>query len=348
MTTCSAPTGMPAMPASASSNSTADRVLTRWVSVHLYYHDALNDLLRCAVRPLVGELATVGLIDGFFFVRYWQGGPHVRLRVLLHDQVETRPVERLIDKRVGRFFARCPSRAVVRSEDYLRTAGWLARHEFGSGPTTIDPTTIDRATVEPLQPSNTLRYVTYVPEEDRLGGPAGVAAFEPHFMDSSTLALELIAANPSEQRRTGRALAMMLLAAAVVIPDLGRLVRYFQLSYRDWAARHPAGSAHYETGWQQSYDRQRAQLGDLVRRLVDQAQSGAGYHLDAVSSRWVTSVSSLADRLTEARLAIGPLLFQCLHKHNNRLGIRITEETYLLFLLQRTLTEIAGERTHDE
>ncbi|MGH3935848.1 MAG: thiopeptide-type bacteriocin biosynthesis protein [Pseudonocardiaceae bacterium] len=336
------------MPASASSSSTADHphasparcdLSPRWVSAHLYYHDALDDLLRCAVRPLVGELAAGGLIDGFFFVRYWQGGPHVRLRVLLRDQAQAQPVERLIEARIGRFFARHPSQAAVRSEDYLRTAGWFSQHEFGPVETTV----------EPLQPNNTLRYVAYVPEEDRLGGPAGVAAFEPHFMDSSALALELIAANPSEQRRTGRALSMMLLAAAVVIPDLERLARYFRYSYRDWAARHTAGdstrAAHYETGWQQSHDRQRAQLHGLARRLLGEVaqRPGAGYHLDAVSARWVASVCSLRYRLTEARLApLVPLLFQCLHKHNNRLGITVAEETYLLFLLQRTLTEIAG------
>ena len=332
------------MPASASSSLTADRAHAfptrgafppRWVSVHLYYHDALDALLSSAVRPLVGELAAGGLIDGFFFIRYWQGGRHVRLRVLLGDQAEARPVERVIEERIGRFFARCPSQTVVRSEDYLRAAGWFSRHEFGPG----------GATVEPLQPNNSLRYVAYVPEEDRLGGPAGVAAFEPHFMDSATLALELIAANPSEQRRTGRALAMMLLAAAVVIPDLERLARYFRRSYRDWGARHAAGdrtrSARDETGWQQSYDRQRARLDALARRLLDETRPGAGDHLDAVSARWVASVASLADRLTDQRLALEPLLFQCLHKHNNRLGITVAEETYLLFLLQRTLTEIA-------
>ncbi|MGH3834586.1 MAG: thiopeptide-type bacteriocin biosynthesis protein [Pseudonocardiaceae bacterium] len=325
------------MPANASSSSTADHPranATRWVSAHLYYHDALNDLLRCAVRPLVGELAADGLIDGFFFIRYWQGGPHVRLRVLLRGRAQARPVERVIEARIGRFFARCPSQTVVRSEDYLRAAGWFSQHEFG------------RVVLEPLQPNNSLRYVAYVPEGDRLGGPAGVAAFEPHFMDSSALALELIATNPNEQRRAGRALAMMLIAAAVVIPDPQRLSRFFRYSYRDWGTRNAAGDldrhARYEIQFEQRYQGQRAQLDDVARRLLDEARPGAGYHLDGVSARWVASVSSLADRLTAQRLALEPLLFQCLHKHNNRLGIKVAEETYLLFLLQSTLTEIAG------
>ncbi|MGH3826700.1 MAG: thiopeptide-type bacteriocin biosynthesis protein [Pseudonocardiaceae bacterium] len=316
---------------SASSNSTAER---RWVSAHLYYHGALDDLLRCAVRPLVGELAAGGLIEGFFFVRYWQGGPHVRLRVLLAGQAPAQPVEGMIEARIGQFFARCPSQTLVRSADYLRAAGWFSRHEFGpSG-----------AAVEPLQPNNSLRYLAYVPETDRLGGPAGVAAFEPHFMDSAALALELIATRPDERRRTGAALAMMLLAAAAVIPDLDRLARYFQHSYRSWGARHAGGErtrfARYETGYHQSYDRQRAPLDELARRLVDQARASAGDHLDAAGQRWVSSVRSLRDRLTDQRLAPESVLFQCLHKHNNRLGIRLAEETHLFFLLQRTLTGI--------
>lgn len=339
---------MPAMPANASSLSTADYchpVPLGWVSAHLYYHDALDDLLRCAVRPLVGELAAGKLIDGFFFVRYWQGGPHVRLRVRLGDHIEAQPVECVIEERIGRFFARYPSQTLVRSEGYLRSAGRLAQHEYGQRPTSVDS-----AMVEPLQPSNSLRFTAYVPEEDRLGGPAGVAAFEPHFMDSAALALELIDANPSMQRRTGRALSMMLLAAAVIIPDLERLARFFRYSYRHWATRHAAGdrtrSALYETGWRQSYDRQRAQLDTLVRRLLNEVRPGASYHLDAISSRWVASVCSLRDRLTDARLALAPLLFQCLHKHNNRLGITVAEETYLLFLLHRTIAEITeGENS---
>lgn len=334
---------MQAQAGNASSSSTAehpDAVSPSWVSAHLYYHGAHNDLLCRAVRPLVGELAAEGLIDGFFFIRYWQGGPHIRLRVRPRDQANAQLVTRLIQTRIGRFFARCPSQALVRSEDYLRSAGWLAQHEFGK-----HPTTVDAARVEPLQPNNSLRYVAYVPEVDRLGGPAGVAAFEPHFMDSSTLALEVIAEGPRERRRTSRALAMMLLAAAVVIPDLERLARYFRYSYRDWSARYAAGDrasgARHETAWQQSYHRQRTQLGDLARRLLEQARTEAGEGLGAVSARWVASVTCLFDRLTEHRLPRPPLLFQCLHKHNNRLGITVAEETYLLFLLHRTLTEIA-------
>ncbi len=242
------------MPANASSSLAAEDRLERpqrWASAHLHYHDALDDLLRSGVRPLIDELAAHGLIEKLFFVRHWQGGQHVRLRILLCDELGEEAVKRLIEALIGRFFTACPSQTIVRAEDYLQAAGWLCQHEFGHR----------KVTIEPLQPNNSIRYVPYVPEYDRLGGSAGVAAIEPHFIDSSVIALDLIAANLSGQRRTGQALTMMLLAAAALIPDLERLTRFFQDRYRGWAAKLVTGDRaryeRYENQFGQHYVRQR-------------------------------------------------------------------------------------------
>ncbi len=297
----------------------------RWLSAHLYYHDDSDELLRQCVRPLVGELTAAGLIDGFCFVRYWQGGRHVRLRVLLTERRGEEQVAERIDAHAGRFFAACPSHATVGLEDYLRTAGWLSRHEFGR-----------QVTIEPLQPDNSLRYSPYVPEYRRLGGPAGVAAVEPHFVASSGIALDLLAATPSRGQHTGRALAMMLLAGAVLIPDRRSLARFFRACYRGWASRLTGGAEPDEL--RQRYDRQRDQLGDLVRQLLGEAARPGDDHRDDIITRWLACNTALRDRLWPEAVT-APLLWQCLHKHNNRLGISLAEEVYLLFLLHRTLAE---------
>jgi thiopeptide-type bacteriocin biosynthesis protein len=329
------------MQANASLSLDADQGLAsarRWVSAHLHYHDGLDNLLCSGVRPLVDELIANGLIEGFFFVRYWQGGQHVRLRVLPTDEINKEHISCLIETRIGQFFTRSPSQAIIRSEHYARAAAWLCQQEFGQRTVTI----------EPLQPNNCIRYVAYSPEYGRCGGPAGVAAFEPHFMDSSKIALELIATNPSPRQRTGRALALMLLAAAVAVPDLQRLARFFRTSYRNWADRLVTGDRvhpkRYETEFERHYDRQRPQIDDLVRQLLEVACHPGGDDADAISARWMASIAVLRDRLDslapdDQRMGLEPLLFQALHKHNNRLGVPLIEETYLLFLLQRTLTK---------
>ena len=53
-----------------------------WISAHVFYSDGLDRLLTEAVRPLVGELIAARLVRAYFYLRYWDGGPHLRLRVL--------------------------------------------------------------------------------------------------------------------------------------------------------------------------------------------------------------------------------------------------------------------------
>src|SRR5438874_11952323 len=52
-----------------------------WRSYHLFRAEPWEEFLCTGVRPLVDELADAGLTEGFFFIRYWERGPHIRLRL---------------------------------------------------------------------------------------------------------------------------------------------------------------------------------------------------------------------------------------------------------------------------
>src|SRR5690348_13935796 len=59
---------------------------TRWHSWHLYVDSAdpavTEHALIDVVAPALDRLRATGQApDRWFFVRYWQGGPHIRLRV---------------------------------------------------------------------------------------------------------------------------------------------------------------------------------------------------------------------------------------------------------------------------
>ncbi|RLL42886.1 lantibiotic biosynthesis protein [Oceanobacillus piezotolerans] len=49
-----------------------------WISKHIFIHDypLIDDYLKHVLLPLADR----ELADGYFFIRYWDGGPHVRLR----------------------------------------------------------------------------------------------------------------------------------------------------------------------------------------------------------------------------------------------------------------------------
>ena len=52
-----------------------------WLSFHVFYAANSNPILVEGVTPVIRRLRAEGLIERWFFIRYWLEGPHVRLRV---------------------------------------------------------------------------------------------------------------------------------------------------------------------------------------------------------------------------------------------------------------------------
>lgn len=58
--------------------------MSKWLSIHVWYHDLTHhdDLIVLGIKPLVHKLRSEKVLRRCFFIRYWTGGPHVRLRLL--------------------------------------------------------------------------------------------------------------------------------------------------------------------------------------------------------------------------------------------------------------------------
>lgn len=94
-------------------NTSAQAVITpvgdaRWASFHLFPLEDLDALLVQVVRPVVAELWAEGVIDRFFFIRYPEGGAHVRLRLRIGPGREPRPAA---ERALALLQARCAGRS---------------------------------------------------------------------------------------------------------------------------------------------------------------------------------------------------------------------------------------------
>lgn len=69
-----------------------------WLHVQWVYHGDQDRALCEVVRPLVRELYGAGLVDGFYFIRYELGGPHLRLRWHLTEPGDARLEAEVIDR----------------------------------------------------------------------------------------------------------------------------------------------------------------------------------------------------------------------------------------------------------
>jgi thiopeptide-type bacteriocin biosynthesis protein len=297
-----------------------------WVSAHVFYNDDLDPLLVEMVDPLVRELAGEVLTDGYFFIRYWDRGPHLRLRCRA-TAGNRAAVERRIVDRAGRFLSERPAATEVGEAGYRRYAAALT-----------DRSRVPDHPARPL-PTNSLAFIPYRPEHDRYGYGASMAAVERHFEHSSQIVLSLLVAGLTSAERNAAGLAMVLLAWFAAGIDPGRASQVAA-----WLADHgvTVDPAHHH--------RQRASL----RRMAEQlrALTARSGDLDGAGSllAWGRSVRSLHDTLvgtldaTEHRTPFS-VVDTCAHLACNRLGLGLGQERGVRYLAAHTVSELGDTPT---
>lgn len=325
---------------------------SKYLSVHIFYNTLnLRPVLLWCVDPIVKALEREGLIQRFFMVRYWEGGVHVRLRLLPADGVSKEAIKQCMEPLIHTFLQQRPSlfdADPVILAPIMRT---LFETEYGQEAFVAQ---YGESGQIPLQPNNSFAYVPYVPEVDRYGGPVGLGLAEEHFHISSIVALEAIRGSNSHVDACVLGMAMQLMLHLTwTFLDEDRDVEAFlhQYSERWTAMMEPWGNI---PNLEIKFSRQREALVNHMleaKRIFlasDRVQS-------PVLSLWLDHARDLraslhrvyqlgqltfsTDVSSEAEAMIR-LLSHYLHMMNNRLGVLNAEEVYLATMLANTVKEI--------
>jgi hypothetical protein len=306
-----------------------------WVSAHLFHHGDLDALITRVVRPVVGELVAAGAVRRHFYLRYWEGGRHVRLRLLPEDPGEAGPIRDLVRARAAEYFAAHPSTEHVDEAAYRAFAAAAAK---GERLTRYD----DR-----LRPADTVEFIGYRPEHSAYGDAECVAAAERHFTESSALALDVLGSGAPMDVRAAIGLATLTLALAACEPDLAAAATRFAAAKgkpRTSAERGPGRAAVlaqtrslWEGGpgegllaaWAQSLRTLRAALDPLCAQGRCAPSDPGSPH------------ASLAEALPPGRRTVPLILLRCTHLFHNRLGLHASAESHVSSLVARALTDLA-------
>ncbi|WP_328334787.1 MULTISPECIES: lantibiotic dehydratase C-terminal domain-containing protein [unclassified Streptomyces] len=168
--------------------------MTAWASWHVYQHQGQDRLLVESVSPLVRDVRAEGLADRGFVLRYWDGGPHVRLRLRATSDAALAELESRVPGELRRWCRDHPSERAMGAEEYA-----LLRARIG-----------DPASAAEVVPDGSVVRAAYEPEHERYGRGAALAACEEHFDDSTRIALDVLAAQPAPASRNS--LAVLILA----------------------------------------------------------------------------------------------------------------------------------------
>ncbi|MFC5819176.1 thiopeptide-type bacteriocin biosynthesis protein [Nonomuraea harbinensis] len=318
---------------------------SRWIGAHLFHSGDLDPLINDVVDPVTRELAADGTVRRAFFLRYWEGGQHVRLRLEVPDPARASRVHDLVRERAAAHFAAHPSPPV----DAAAYRAFAAAMAAGERRTSYD---------ERLRPAGSVAFIGYRPEYEAYGDAACVAAAERHFAESSRLALDVLRAGTEMARRAAIGLAALTVAAAACEPDLPAAAHRLATAARQ--AREMGGESVSEEDWR----RREGALLAQTRRLWDAPGSGG----DLLAS-WAASMRALRDDLgalhaagrcaprdsgsphallalaaPPERRTVSLILMRCVHLFHNRLGLRAGTERHVSYLAVRALAGLADSR----
>lgn len=291
-----------------------------WQSIHLFLADSAKTdaFLQEVIGPTLAGLGVRRPMENWFFIRYWEGGPHLRLRV---KDLPAHASEHLMTTLRARFV------------DYLHSERDLP--SAYSADLVFDRLDVD-AEARRWLPQGTIKEIAYQPELARYGGPHALASSERLFSRSSELALQVIAATAAGAARQAAGLLLTSVALAAATRDNHGLLAFLIQMKQKWQA---------SLGDVRELDAQAERVALSWRRpfldLICQLQAGGEAPQGHARNWWMQLQNAILDwrRLAASGLLICPrtghtvtdepglacaiaaLIDSHIHMMNNRLGL---------------------------
>ena len=277
----------------------------RWASFHVFCPTDRDALLMQVIQPVVAEVWSEGLADRFFFIRYPEGGDHVRLRLRIAAEIDTAPAA---DRAFALLRARCA--------ELHRSLGGTPEARISAVPAIFEL------------------------EIDRYGGPRGFPCALSFFALSSMEALRFVAAWRQEPR--ARQLIEILLRLARQAIGSARTVEELR-GLADYAVQSRSQMAPIVARADQVFERKGPDLTSRIRELfaaaaTPTAGTPGSPEAHAAHARWLSAANEGLDQEARWR-ALGSQM----HMAANRLGLSLPEESYLSAILCRCLDALGEE-----
>ena len=260
-----------------------------WVSAHVFTAHPLDLVLSRLVPDVLDESRQRELCDQYFFIRHWQSGPHLRLRLRAASPNAEPELRELLAKHAAAFFQSSPPSTQMTDSQYRALAARLSALEPGSE-------------AGDLAPNDSLAFIDYRPETGKYGHGRALRAVEECFSTCSELALAAVAADSDPAQRLAHCFALL---AGVLGP-----------------AAHP--KARQPSSAVEQYRRRRPALLPVARAARAAASATAETGSDPLT-RWFASFRRARDLAADPdRLADHLTHLAC-----NRLGVRLDQEATL-------------------
>ncbi|GGM60971.1 hypothetical protein GCM10012275_35030 [Longimycelium tulufanense] len=307
--------------------------MREWTAWQLHLAAPTPEMHVRALREVVAP--AVEGCQHWFFLRYWQGGPHLRVRIGDLDARSAGQIDAEMRKRLAAVNQLAAGETTLDAATYEAYAAGMG--QAGEEGTTIEPGR--------LRAPGLYRAV-YVPEFNRYGGEALIPLSERLFVTSSRLVLAFLQREPTSHAQTGFALRSLATALDVIGDPAARIAccRAAANSWLSWL--HRAGRSQAEL------DALVNTAGERAARLVATAPHLAEPITTGPVAAWGRELAeawpywqSVSEHDTRAQPRSERILFSHLHMFCNRLGMSVAEEFFLHIVLAELLEAAETERS---
>lgn len=319
-----------------------------WLATYLYYSEPIEHLLQFALKPFVEAALKDGQAQGYFFIRYWDRGPHIRLRFYGDtDQMDTILKPRL-EKVFGQYMKENPSQRDEPDHATPADEKWF--------------------------PNNSIQYLPYEPEYFRYGGKEGMPVSEKQFELSSDAVLAILEESGQwdYERALGAAIQLHLGFSFALDMSLQEMGYFWSWVFKGWfpraVYRDPDMSeaalekSKNETmaAFEENFDRQKDNIIGFHEQLWEAFRENIEIEQEWLV-RWISGMREIGKQLAEkqekgllefrkgwfemdekigiplSRQQLWIILESYVHMTNNRLGILNRDEGFLGYLIMESV-----------
>ncbi len=312
-----------------------------WVSAYLYYAEPWERFLAGAVKPFAESTLRAGIAEQFFFIRYWERGPHIRLRFKGKRTVLEQKLKPELLSYFLQYFYQNPS--IRKESPSLNAERWF--------------------------PNNSIQFIGYEREIARYGGPLGILIAEQQFQASSSTVLSILenATDWDYNLALGSAIQMHL-AFAFILGMTSPVLRLFSdYISNEWISKMLAFEHNVTleksqerldrilTAFEGSFAAQQNFLVPFHEKIWKCLVHKIEFEQEWLN-HWIIQMKGVASQLKEAHekgtlilpkaaglqpeTELWPVLESFVHMTNNRLGVLNQDEAYLGYLVRRTIESL--------
>ena len=315
----------------------------KWLSVHLYYEGNIEQLLKQGVFDFLRKASKEKWIFSYFFIRYWDRGTHIRLRIKTSEGIIQENLKQFLLTYFQNYFKKNPSsRNNNKANLHTKDLAWF--------------------------PNDSIQFIDYEPEIDRYGGLDAINIAENHFHLSSKVCLSFLndtKKNTLYEKSLSNAILLhlgLLYAFKLCINDMILLLNAICDSWiynsipNDHDDSFIDNKNKIMTVFEVQFEQQKNHIVPYVLKIWQALQDGIDFEKNEFNN-WVKENESYANKLADLyqsnklcippnttyekyrnhKTAILPILESYIHMTNNRIGIFNIDESYIAYLMATSL-----------